>query len=89
MTRLIRNLGTAGTGKYSVIDNRTGWMVVDAEPWGRNEFFVLKLADRYSAAALHAYALAADTAGDHEYAADVLELAKRAGPASPHCKNPD
>jgi hypothetical protein len=53
-----------------------------------DEFFVLKLKDRYVADALLSYADAADTE-DSEYAAQVRELANRAGPNSPFCKRPD
>jgi hypothetical protein len=87
MTCLMRRPGT--TGKYTVIDNRTGKVVEDAEPWGRNEFFVICLKDRYAQAALMAYAVAAAHGDDPEYSADVIELAKRAGPSSPHCKSLD
>jgi len=76
-------------GKYSVIDNRTGKPLADDGPFERNEFFVIKLADRYAQAALIAYAMTADDCGDHEFARDVNELALRAGPSSPHCKTPD
>lgn len=87
MARLMRKPGT--TGKYTVIDNRTGKVVEDAEPWGRNEFFVVMLKDRHARAALAAYATDAAAAGDREYAGEVMALADRAGPSSPFCKAPD
>jgi hypothetical protein len=87
MARLMRRPGT--TGKYTVIDNRTGKVVEDAEPWGRNEYFVVFLKDRHSHAALAAYATDAAAADDHEYADEVMQLADRAGPLSPYCKAPD
>lgn len=60
--------------------------------WGNvateDEFFLIKLKDRHSAAALHAYA-ASVYDHDREFAAEVSELAKRAGEKSPFCKEPD
>lgn len=53
-----------------------------------DEFFVLRLKDRYAQAALDAYALAA-SADDVEWAAEVERLAARSGPAHPLCKAPD
>lgn len=53
-----------------------------------NEFFLIKLKDRYAQEALHAYAGAASE-HDTEWAAAVDRLAERAGPASPYCKLPD
>jgi hypothetical protein len=61
------------------------------EPKSENEFFVIMLKDIYAAAALKAYATAvlSDGGGDEEYADDVLQLTKRAGPNSNWCKKPD
>lgn len=60
--------------------------------WGRtgteSEFFVIRLKDKYARDALRAYANAAHT-DDPEYAAEIYEMAERAGPASPFCKKPD
>jgi len=42
-----------------------------------SEFFVIKLKDKYAAAALGAYAMAAH-ADDPEYALEILNMAKRA-----------
>lgn len=53
-----------------------------------DEFFVLRLKDKYAHAALTAYAQAA-RADDPEYAAEVEELLSRAGPNSIYCKTPD
>ena len=53
------------------------------------EFFVIRLKDQYARPALLAYAREARGAGDHGYAADIVEMANRAGPASPFCKRPD
>lgn len=53
-----------------------------------DEFWLIKLKDKYAAAALAAYADAAQ-ADDPEYAQQVRELVKRAGPNSPFCKTPD
>jgi hypothetical protein len=60
--------------------------------WGRtcepDEFFLVKLKDRHSQPALQAYA---DSIRDRdpEFAAEVDELATRAGDASPWCREPD
>lgn len=54
----------------------------------QDEFWPIKLKDKYAAAALAAYADAAQ-ADDPEYAQQVREMAKRAGPNSPYCKAPD
>lgn len=48
-----------------------------------------KLRDLYAQHALNAYGEAAEIAGDDEYAAEIWEMAHRAGPSSPFCKNPD
>ena len=56
-----------------------------------DEFFVIKLKDRFSRAALSAYArvVELDTEGDKEYLVDLLDLADRSGSAHPLCKRPD
>jgi hypothetical protein len=66
-------------------------MVEWGEPHSAGEFFVLMLKDRFSQAALRAYACAVldVTDADEAYADDVLDLANRAGPNSPFCKKPD
>jgi hypothetical protein len=60
--------------------------------WGEtsteNEFFVIRLKDKYAPPALYAYAEAAMT-DDAEYASEIVDMAKRAGPLSPWCKVPD
>lgn len=60
--------------------------------WGRtgeeDEFFPIKLKDRYARHALEQYAAAVGS-NDPEYAEAVLELSRRAGPGSPFCKTPD
>jgi len=60
--------------------------------WGyprtEGEFFVIKLRDQYAQGALAEYATRA-AMDDKEYAAEVLDLAFRAGPASKFCKRPD
>ncbi len=53
-----------------------------------SEFFVIRLKDRYARAALDAYAAAAFEI-DPEWAEEVRTLARRAGSASPWCKDPD
>ena len=58
------------------------------EPGTENEFFVLKLKDKYAGAALYTYASAV-AALDNEFSRDVRELSRRAGSNSPWCKEPD
>ena len=57
-------------------------------PHSPDEFFVIKLKDKYARYALLAYAYAAET-DDPEYAAEVRYLADRAGTCSSYCKTPD
>lgn len=59
--------------------------------WGNTdetEFFVIRLKDKYAAAALAGYASKARE-DDPEYAYDIAELADRAGENHPNCKKPD
>ncbi len=61
--------------------------------WGKegaeDEFFVIRLKDKYAAEALFAYAKAADLDGNYEWANEVQELAMRSGTLHPNCKTPD
>ncbi len=52
------------------------------------EFFVIRLKDRFAQDALDAYAHAAVEV-DPEWSEEVRALARRAGPANPWCKYPD
>jgi hypothetical protein len=58
------------------------------EKGSSEEFFAIKLKDKYADKALIAYAEAAQDA-DREYANDVYDLAARSGSHSPFCKQPD
>ncbi len=53
-----------------------------------DEFFPIRLKDKYAQAALDAYAQAASE-DDIEWAAEVERLAARSGPDHPLCKRPD
>jgi hypothetical protein len=53
-----------------------------------NEFFVIKLKDKYADAALARYAAMASS-DDAEYANDVAAMAARSGVHHPNCKQPD
>lgn len=53
-----------------------------------DEFFLIRLKDKYAGDALGAYAYAA-TQDDPEYGSEVAEIAGRAGLNSPWCKAPD
>lgn len=60
--------------------------------WGNapeTEFFVMRLKDEYAHDGLRGYAMAAEKDGAKEYAGEVYQLVKRAGPKSPFCKKPD
>lgn len=65
-----------------------GGFVEFAKPGAEDEFFVVKLKDKFAAAALTAYAQAAWMDGDEEYAREVTALAERAA-AHPNRKKPD
>lgn len=56
-----------------------------------DEFWVIKLKDRYASRALIGYAKAVDLdpEGDEEYGCEVERLANRSGLAHPLCKRPD
>jgi len=85
--RLERSVSPDNKGKFAIINlhkNTIEW----GPPGSREEFFVIKLKDKYAAEALEAYAKAAEQ-DDPEYAADVRGLVLRAGPNNPHCKRPD
>jgi hypothetical protein len=58
-------------------------------PHTENEFFVIKLKDKYAGGALHTYASYAVRDGEIEYGQDVMELAKRSGEFHSSCKKPD
>jgi hypothetical protein len=101
--KLERNTGDQARGKYAIVRLRdiepktvaaqslarltVGGHVEFGNPGDADEFFVVKLKDVYAPAALAAYAGAA-MADDPEYAADILELARRAA-AHPSRKKPD
>lgn len=101
--RLKRNEGPVG--KYAVINLEKlpeGSIISIKGPNGEDlsehinfgfngsesEFFVLMLKDTNAKAALLTYAYVCQTQ-DPEYAADIRELANRAGTNSPFCKTPD
>lgn len=88
MTRLMRNQRD-GLGKYRVFNNRKQAWVENDGLGEINEHFVIMLKDKYARAALIGYAQAAQENGDVEYAKDIMELANRAGPMHPNCKEPD
>jgi hypothetical protein len=56
-----------------------------------DEFWLIKLKDRYATPALMGYAMgiAFDDEGDPEYQAEVIEMGKRSGTMHPLCKRPD
>mgnify|MGYP001570027167 CR=1 FL=1 len=68
---------------YSVPEQSVEWGDTAAD-----EFFIIKLKDKYARAALRAYANQASL-DDEEYANEVRELADRSGPSHPLHKKPD
>lgn len=86
--KLDRNLTPDGRGKYRLWNERNQAWDDDCAPHGPDEFFVIKLKDRHAAIALRAYA-ASVADFDPEFAAEISDLADRAGPNSPFCKEPD
>lgn len=101
--KLDRNINPDGKGKYALVRLRgdlspqaiEALRVLEAE--GRidygtvgssEEFFPIKLKDKYAAIALYAYASAAEL-DDAEYGNEVFEMVRRAGPNHPNCKVPD
>ena len=85
--KLDRNINQDGKGKYALLNLRTNKI-----EWGNlydeDEFFVIKLKDKYARAALTAYANAA-WHDDEEWFNEIMELAKRSGRDHPNCKKPD
>ena len=55
------------------------------------EFMVMRLKDKHSYRGLMGYlkSIELDDEPDLEYAQEILDMAKRAGPNSPWCKRPD
>lgn len=85
--KLDRNVNPTGRGKYALINLRTNkveWGTTEAD-----EFFVIKLKDKYARDALEAYAWAARQDGEEEWFDEVIGLARRSGEFHPLCKKPD
>lgn len=83
--KLDRNINPDGKGKYALLNLRTNkieWGVTPDE-----EFFVIKLKDKYAAPALDAYAKAC-VKDDAEYAYEINQLASRAA-THPLSRRPD
>lgn len=101
---LDRDINEDGKDKYAVVRLRTIEKGSEAQrllnhldelgvlDWGRvgepDEFFIIKLRDKYARSALRAYATNAFQE-DEEYGRAIDELANRSGKSSPHCKRPD
>ena len=86
--RLVRNTSPDLKGKYALLN--LGKNTIEyGLPNTKEEFFVIKLKDKFALPALLAYAEAVKETGDYEYAADITALANRAGDNSPYCKIPD
>lgn len=84
--KLDRNKNPDGRGKYALINLRKSTV-----EWGdtaNDDFFVIKLKDRFAAPALRAYAEAVETRANevggheglelHEYAGEIFGLANQA-----------
>jgi hypothetical protein len=63
-------------------------LLENPKPGEQEEFFLVKLKDRHSPAALYAYADSIRPT-DAEFASEVTRLCFRAGERSPWCKEPD
>ena len=90
--RLKRNTTEDGSCKYSIIENEKDGHIEHGKPGTENEFFVIKMKDLHARDALIAYAgsvVAEDGGKISDYAADILDLAKRSGKLSKFCKVPD
>jgi len=85
---LVRNTTRDGSCKYSLVEHQKDDHIEQGLPFTENEFFVIKLKDRHAKAALEAYAKSIEST-DEMFAGQVYELAERAGPDSPWCKDPD
>lgn len=85
---LVRNTTTDGSCKYSLIEHQKNDHIEHGLPGTEGEFFVLKLKDIHAKDALEAYAQSIK-GWDPDFAAQVQELADRAGVDSPWCKEPD
>jgi hypothetical protein len=84
----LRKIATATPQDAKVFDQLILGGYVDlGNPGDDDEFFVIKLKDRYAPQALFAYAAAARV-DDPEYADEIVELARRAM-RHPHSKKPD
>lgn len=102
--RLDRNMSADGTCKYAVVRLRDlpdtptarqalktleGAGVLDyGRPHQPDEFFLIRLKDKYARPALLNYAAMAFE-DDPEYSREVQALADRSGSRSPFCKRPD
>lgn len=63
-------------------------VLVKSSVGSEDEFFLIKLKDRYAFPALAAYAQMASRF-DTEYAEEIRQMSKRSGLNSPWCKPPD
>lgn len=93
----LRELEQYSTGVFADLDTEIKAAIelldrIGILDWGRvnsdSEFFLIRLKDKYANAALCAYADAASL-DDLEWAAEVEQLALRAGHLSPFCQLPD
>lgn len=80
------NIHWQGEGKYGLVSVPNEY--VEFGNGIHDEFFVIKLKDKYASVTLSAYANAARD-DDSEYADEIENLARRAGPNHPLCKKPD
>jgi hypothetical protein len=92
---LLRKLAAYEPGTFATNEVRDAIALLDKEgliDWGtagsESEFFVMRLKDRNAHAGLDGYANCA-AIDDLEWAREVREMARRAGPYHPACKIPD
>lgn len=105
--KLDRNINQSGKGKYALVRlrgieagseaHKLLWQLYDLGvlDWGMvgdpDEFFVMKLKDKFSYRGLLGYmkGIELEETPEFEFAQAILDMAKRAGPNSPYCKIPD
>lgn len=104
---LMRNMPADGSALRGAVGDaletlKRANMLDYGEAHGPNEFFLIRLKDRFAGDALRAYADAAKSYADnfassdlnkfqsfYQWAVEVLKMAGRAGDMSAHCKDPD
>jgi len=89
LTQIVKDNGRLPPAIYDALQVLEGVGVLDYGVVGTpDEFFLIRLKDRFAQKALIAYANEAESF-DKEYALEVTAMADRAGLSNPFCKLPD